>query len=251
MSPGTYRIQVSASGFQSQVRENVIIAAGQPTAANFQLALSIASQTVNVSEQASVLQTENADAATVYNSQQIANLPNPGNDLTYIAQTAPGVTMNTQGGYGNFSANGMPGTSNLFSINGMNFNDPYLNLNNSGASNLMLGSNDIPEANVINNAYSGQYGQYAGSQVTYVTKSGTNSFHGDAIYMWNGRALNANDFFDNAAGNPRAFLNFNQWQTGAQGPIWKNRTFFDADYEGARVVLPTSPQPTLIPSIAF
>lgn len=251
MSPGTYRIQVSASGFQSQVRENVIIAAGQPTAANFQLALSTASQTVNVSEQASVLQTENADAATVYNSQQIANLPNPGNDLTYIAQTAPGVTMNTQGGYGNFSANGMPGTSNLFSINGMNFNDPYLNLNNSGASNLMLGSNDIPEVNVINNAYSGQYGQYAGSQVTYVTKSGTNSFHGDAIYMWNGRALNANDFFDNAAGNPRAFLNFNQWQTGAQGPIWKNRTFFDADYEGARVVLPTSPQPTLIPSIAF
>lgn len=69
--------------------------------------------------------------------------------------------------------------------------------------------------------------------------------------MWNGRALNANDFFDNAAGNPRVFLNFNQWQTGVQGPIWENHTFFDADYEGARVVLPTSPQPTLIPSLPF
>lgn len=80
--------------------------------------------------------------------------------------------MNTQGRYGNFSANGMPATSNLFSVNGMNFNDPYLNLNNSGASNLMLGSNDIAEANILNNAYSGQYGQYAGSQVAYVTNPG-------------------------------------------------------------------------------
>ena len=63
--------------------------------------------------------------------------------------------MNTQSGYGNFSANGMPGTSNLFTINGQNFNDPFLSLNNSGASNLLLGSNDIAEANVITNAYSG------------------------------------------------------------------------------------------------
>jgi len=249
--PGTYTVEVSAPGFKPQRKEGIVVSAGEPTPANFELVLAGASATVTVSEHADVLQTENADNATVYNSQQITDLPNPGNDLTYVAQTAPGVTMNTQGGYGNFSANGMPATSNLFAINGMNFNDPYLNLNNSGASNLMLGSNDIAEANVINNAYSGQYGQYAGSQVSYVTKSGTNSFHGDGVYMWNGRALNANDFFDNAAGNPRAFLNFNQWQTGAQGPIWKNHTFFDVDYEGARVVLPTSPQPTLIPSMAF
>ena len=127
--------------------------------------------------------------------------------------------MNTQAGNGNFVADGMPGTSNLFTINGKNYNDPFFGVNNSGASNLMLGANDIAEANVINNAYSGQYGQYAGSQITYITKSGTNEFHGDAIYMWNGRALNANQFFSNQVGLPTPFNNFNQWATGVQGPI--------------------------------
>ncbi len=95
---------------------------------------------------------------------------------------------------------GCRGRRNLFTINGVNSNDPFFGINNSGASNLLLGSNDIAEANVINNAYSGQYGQYAGSQITYITKSGTNQFHGDAIYMWNGRAVNANQFFSNQVG---------------------------------------------------
>ena len=181
----------------------------------------------------------------------IENLPNPGGDITYFAQTAPGVVMNTDGGNGNFSAVGMPGTSNLFTINGMNDNDPFLSVNNSGASNLMLGSNDISEANVINNAYSGQYGQYAGSQVAYVTKSGTNEFHGDAVYDWNGRALNANQFFSNQSGGATPFTNFNQWAVGVHGPIWKNRTFFDVDYEGLRVLLPGSSTLTLVPSQQF
>ncbi len=181
----------------------------------------------------------------------IENLPNPGGDITYFAQTAPGVVMNTDGGNGNFSANGMPGTSNLFTINGMNDNDPFLSVNNSGASNLMLGSNDIAEANVINNAYSGQYGQYAGSQVAYITRSGTNAFHGDAVYNWNGRALNADQFFSNQVGQPTPFNNFNQWAAGIHGPIVKNRTFFDVDYEGLRNLLPGSSTLTLVPSPQF
>jgi hypothetical protein len=181
----------------------------------------------------------------------LESLPNPGGDITYFAQTAPGVVMNTDGGNGNFSANGMPGTSNLFTINGMNDNDPFLSVNNSGASNLMLGGNDIAEANVINNAYSGQYGQYAGSQVAYITKSGTNQFHGDAIYNWNGRELNANQFFSNQVGQPTPFNNFNQWAAGVHGPVIKNRTFFDVDYEGLRNLLPGSSTLSLIPSPQF
>ncbi len=105
----------------------------------------------------------------------------------------------------------------------MNFNDPFLGLNNSGASNLLLGGNDIAEANVINNAYSAQYGQYAGTQVTYISKTGTNQFHGDGIYSWNGRELNANQFFSNAAGLPTPFNNFNQGAAGFSGPIRRTR----------------------------
>ncbi len=251
VAPGSYRVEVTDSGFRPKVIDDASVVAGQPTSANFQLALASAQQTVDVAEAISTLQTQNADTTTTFNAQMVQNLPNPGGDLTYVAQTAPGVVMNTQAGYGNFAAEGMPGTSNLFSVNGQNYNDSFANLNNSGASNLLLGSNDIAEANVINNAYSGQYGQYAGTQVTYITKSGTNEFHGDAIYMWNGRALNANQFFSNQVGQPTPFNNFNQWAAGMQGPIWKNRTFFDADYEGLRNVLPTASTLTLVPSPQF
>ncbi len=248
---GTYNINVKVSGFQPQQLTGVVVTAGQPTVADAKLQLAGATQTVEVSAASEVIQTGNADVNTTYNTQMIQNLPNPGGDITYIAQTAPGVVMNTQAGYGNFVADGMPATSNLFTVNGANNNDSFFGINNSGASNLLLGSNDIAEANVINSPYSGQYGQYAGSQITYITKSGTNSFHGDAIYMWNGRYLNADQFFSNQVGESRPFNNFNQWQTGVQGPIWKNHTFFDVDYEGLRNVLPTASTLTLIPSQQF
>ena len=251
VQPGAYKIAVSASGFQTQERPGLAISAGQPTAVNVQLAIANASQTVNVVEAASALQTENADVGTTFNRETIQALPNPGGDITYIAQTAPGVVMNTQAGFGNFAADGMPGTSNLFSINGQNYNDPFFGISNSGASNLLLGSNDIEEVNVINSAYSAQYGQYAGSQIAYITKSGTNQFHGNAIYQWNGRALNANQFFSNQVGAPTPFNNFNQYATGVGGPIRKNRTFFDVDYEGIRNVLPTASALTLVPSPQF
>ena len=251
ISPGTYRVNVSAPGFQNQERAGIVVTAGQPTAVSMQLAVAGASETVTVESAASLVQNQNADVATNYSPGMIENLPNPGGDITYFAQTAPGVVMNTDGGTGNFSAEGMPGTSNLFTINGMNDNDPFLSVNNSGASNLMLGSNDIAEANIINNAYSGQYGQYAGSQVAYITKSGTNTFHGNAVYNWNGRELNANQFFSNQVGQPTPFNNFNQWAAAANGPIVKNRTFFDVDYEGLRNLLPGSSTLTLVPSPQF
>ncbi|MGA8594329.1 MAG: carboxypeptidase regulatory-like domain-containing protein [Bryobacteraceae bacterium] len=251
VAPGAYKVEVTESGFQSKAIDNLVVVAGQPISANFQLEIASARQVVEVTEGAIALQTQNADTTTTFNTQMIQNLPNPGGDITYIAQTAPGVVMNTQAGYGNFVANGMPGTSNLFSINGQNYNDPFSGINNSGASNLLLGSNDISEANVINNAYSAQYGQYAGSQITYITKSGSNDFHGNAVYMWNGRALNANQFFSNQVGQPTPFNNFNQWAAGMQGPIWKNHTFFDVDYEGLRNLLPTASALTLVPSPQF
>ena len=135
---------------------------------------------------------------------------------------------------------GLPATSNLFTLNGQNENDPFLNLNNSGATNLLLGNNDVREATVVTNGYSGQYGTLAGANVNYVTKSGSNSFHGNALYWWNGSALNANSFFNNQNGMPRPFDNANQWAASFGGPIKKGKTFFFIDTEGLRFVLPTS-----------
>ena len=89
------------------------------------------------------MQADNADLSTNFDQNMIQNQPNGGNDITYVAQTAPGINMNTGGGYGNFQTSGLPATSNVFTVNGENDMDPYLNLNNSGATNLTLGKNDI------------------------------------------------------------------------------------------------------------
>jgi hypothetical protein len=244
LQPGTYTITVEATGFKS-ASAKVQVTIGQVATANIKL--SVGGDVVTVEVTTPTLQVESADVSTPFSIEQIAQLPNPGNDLSAIAQTAPGVVMNNGGGFGNFSSFGLPATSNLFTLNGMNDNDPFLNLNNSGATNLLLGANDLAEATVTNNGYSGQYGQLAGAQINYVTKSGTNLWHGNAAYQWNGRALNANDYFNNATKTPRPFDNVNQWALSLGGPIKKDKTFFFFNYEGLRVVLPTT-NPTLIPS---
>jgi hypothetical protein len=250
VSPGQYTVTVNASGFQNAER-NVIVAVGQSTSMNMKLEVgSTSSQTVEVTAEAGVVQTENGDVSTTFSPEQVQLVPNPGNDLSYIVQTAPGAVMNTQAGFGNSSMFGLPATSNLFTVNGMNENDPFLNLNNSGATNLLLGQNDVQEATVVNNGYSTQYGGLAGANVNYVTKSGTNTFHGNANYFWNGRTMNANNWFNNLNGVKRPFDNVNQWSAALGGPIIHDKTFFFVDYEGLRVLLPTNIQVN-IPSPQF
>ncbi len=228
LGPGSYTVSVSASGFstaQSTAQVNV----GQAAVADVKMALGSSSQTVEVTGAAPLVNSDNADLSTNFDQNLIANSPNGGNDITYVAQTAPGVTMNTGMGYGNFQTSGLPATSNVFTVNGENDMDPFLNLNNSGATNLTLGKNDLQEATVITNAYSGQYGQQAGVQVSYVTKSGTNQYHGNAEYWWTGRAMDANDYFNNLNGTSRPFANNNEWADSFGGPIKKDKLFFFAD----------------------
>jgi carboxypeptidase family protein len=249
ITPGPYTLTITSTGFRTATR-NVIVNVGQITTVNVTMSLATAVQTVTVTEAVPLLQTENGNELATLNEQQVSQVPNPGNDLSYIAQIAPGTVMNTQGGFGNFSANGMPGTSNLFTLNGMDDNDPFLNLNNSGATNLLLGQNEVQEATVVSTGYTGQYGGLAGSNVNYITKSGGNEFHGNAIWYWNGSYMNANGWFNNAGGTPRPFTNANQWAASLGGPIKKDKLFFFFNTEGLRVVIPTSVL-TDIPTVAF
>jgi hypothetical protein len=251
LNPGSYTVSANATGFQSGTN-SIAVAVGQASTVNIELSVETASQTVEVNAVGNVVQTENGNVSTSLSPRQIATIPNPGNDLSYYVQTAPGATMNTQAGYGNSATYGISGTSNLFTIDGMNENDPFLNLNNTGATNLMLGANDVQEATVVNNGYSGQYGELAGANVNYVTKSGTNKLHGNAQYFWNGSAMNANNWFNNntSPATPRPFVNANQWAASIGGPIVKNKTFFFVDTEGLRILLPAV-APVNVPSPQF
>ena len=228
---------------------------GQNSKADINLTVAKGTETVEVSGTAPLINTEPSQN-TAFTQEEVAQLPSAGGDITNIADTAPGAVVNGTGGYGNFTVNGLPATSNLFTVNGENDMDPYFNINNSGASNLTLGQNEIGEATVITNPYGGQYGQLAGAQITYVTKSGTNQYHGNAIYWWNGRLLNANNWMNiqsqqvaHAAdptqpANQAPFSNANQWAASFGGPIIKNKTFFFVDYEGMRFLLPNVDQVT-------
>ncbi len=261
--PGRYSVSVSQEGFQT-VTQTVAVATGQSTTSDIKLSVGQSSQTVEVTAATPIVQTDNGNLSTTFAAKEIESIPNPGGDTSYVAQTAPGVVMNTGSGYGNFSSFGLPATSNLFTVNGNDNMDPYLNLNNSGATNLTLGANELQEATVVNNGYSGQYGRQAGSNVNYTTKSGSNEFHGNAVYWWNGRLMNANSWFnkwDPGTANggpgtpgftpsPRAFVNANQWAASIGGPIKKDKIFFFVDTEGLRAIVPTS-QDVYIPSPAF
>ena len=101
-----------------------------------------------------------------------------------------------------FSILGMPGTSYAFTVDGLSITENTLNLVRGGALGITLGTNQIQEATVVTSAYSGQFGNAAGGNINYVSKSGSNAFHGNAQYFWNGTVLNANDWFNQAAGNP-------------------------------------------------
>lgn len=253
LQPGGYLVSVEAQGFESTTR-TLIVSLGQSSSGDLTLKIASAKTTVEVASDAFQLQ-QTPDVSTTFNASQVANLPDPGNDLTNIALTAPGSVMNTQGGIGNFSTYGLPATSNLFTLDGMSQNDPVFNTNISGATNLLLGHNEVQETTVVNNGYSGRYGTFAGANVNYVTKSGSINFHGNAVYWWNGRVLNANNWFNKdvlpgTPVTPRPFSNANQYAASFGGPIKKNKAFFFFDYEGLRLALPTSAL-TLVPSPQF
>src|SRR5437588_2813167 len=232
LKPGNYQLTVNAQGFQATtINTNVNL--GQVTTANVQAGLASASTTVEVTAEAPLIQSDNANLSTTFNSAQIDNLPAPGGDTTSYAYTAPGITISTGGGYGGFSSYGLPSNSNLFTVNGNDNMDPYLNLNNSGASNLTLGANELQEVSVVSNGYTAQYGRQAGAQVNAATKSGSNAFHGNAFYGYNGTALNANDWYANTTTpiTPRPHAVNNNYYASIGGPIVKNKLFFFADYE--------------------
>ena len=249
LRPGTYTLEATASGF-SKSEKQVAVDLGQVATVKIQLGVQSQTQVVEVSESLELLQSENANLATTFNQNQVSNLPNPGDDMTNFALFSPGVTVSTGGGYGNYSAFGLPGDSNLYTVNGLDMNDPFNNLNNSGSSNMMLGANEVAEAAVVLNGYTGQYGRQAGAQLNYATKTGGNAFHGNASWQYNGRVLNANDWFNNATGTDRPFDISNQWYDSIGGPIVKNKLFFFFNNEGIRYVLPGG-GPVYVPTSDF
>ena len=261
LKPGTYSVRVEAPGFEARQNDNVVSGLGQKQTVDFTLRVARSNEEVEVSIEAPIINPENANTSTTLDAPALENLPNPGGDLTYSLQFAPGALINTAGssndfvgssnGYGNVEFNGLPALSNGYIVDGLESNDPLTNLNSGLSTNLVLGLNSISEVTVNTLSYSVDQGRYGASQVNYVTKSGTNQFHGNLYELWNGALLNAADYFTNATpGNHKPGSTVNHFGGSLGGPIAHNRLFFFFDSEWVRIALPIV-TPTIVPSPAF
>ena len=254
LAPGIYKVSATAANLQSSSTQLEVLV-GTTATADINVSPSGKKETVEVTASTlPLVDTQNVALVSTFNEAQIQDLPAPGGDVTTVAFTAPGVVVNAGGSYGNFSSNGLPGISNLFVLNGFDNQDPFLNLNNSGSSNLTLGQGELAEATVVENGYNSQYGRAAGALLYYTTKSGTNAFHGMADYNYNGTLLNANGWFNQydeqqvgaALSRPHAVSN--EWAANIGGPIIKDKVFFFGDYEGLHYVLPAGSGLVNLPS---
>ena len=261
LKPGTYSVRAEAPGFDTGQNDNVVSGLGQKQTVDFTLKVARSNEAVEVSSEAPIINPENANTSTTLSAPTLENLPNPGGDLTYPLQFAPGALINTAGssndfvggsnGYGNVEFNGLPALSNGYIVDGLETNDPLTNLNSGLSTNLVLGLNSISEVTVNTLSYSVDQGRYGASQVDYVTKSGTNQFHGNLYELWNGSLLNAADYFTNATpGNHKPRSTVNHFGGSLGGPIVHDKLFFFFDSEWVRIALPIV-TPTIVPSAAF
>jgi hypothetical protein len=261
LQPGVYAVSAEASGFEPQTNPSVFSGLGQKQTVAFALQVAATKGNVVVTSEAPLINPENPNTATTLDAGALADLPNPGGDLTYPLQFAPGALVNTAGsgndfvggtnGYGNVQFNGLPSLSNGYIVDGLETNDPLTNLNSGLSTNLVLGLNSIAEVTVNTLSYTVDQGRYGASQVNYVTKSGGNHFHGNLYELWNGSRFNAADFFTNATpGNHKPRSTVNHFGGSLGGPILHDKLFFFFDSEWVRIALPIVSE-TTVPTPAF
>jgi hypothetical protein len=261
LKPGVYSIKVDADGFELQERDDVVSGLGQTQTLQFTLKLHSTKLSVEVSGELLLINPGNANTSTNLSAPALESLPNPGSDLTYPLQFAPGALINTAGsgndfvggtnGYGNVEFNGLPALSNGYIVDGLETNDPLTNLNSGLSTNLVLGLNSIAEVTVNTLSYAVDQGRYGASQVNYVTKSGSNQFHGNLYELWNGSRFNAADFFTNSTpGSHKPRSTVNHFGGSLGGPIRRDNLFFFFDSEWVRIALPIVTA-TTVPTSAF
>ena len=244
---GTYSISVEQPGFATAVRSNVAVSIQQQLLINFTLQPGAVQQVVDVTASVPILQTESASVGQVVQKRQINDLPLNGRNYFFLAQLAAGVSFgqkDTRGedNNGRFSANGTRPTQNDFLLDGIDNNSSIISRQNGKDFVVQTPVDALSEFKIQTNNYSAEFGRSAGAVMNATVKSGTNSFHGDAWEFLRNDALDANDFFLNAAGTANPEFRRNQFGFTQGGPVilpklynGRNKTFFFADYEGTRI----------------
>src|SRR5438876_6342037 len=242
MPTGTYTVTGEISGFKKVSLANVRLGVDQKVRADLKLDIGQMSEAVTIQAETPLIQTNSSELGTTITDNQIEALPLNGRNFVSLTRTIPGVLRPPPGanidGAGSlawragagFSANGQRARDNNYLLDGVDNNETWLQ------TVVIFPSVDaLDEFKIQTSTYSAEFGKSLGGVVNIQIKSGGNQFHGNAFDFERNDAFDANNFFNNRAG--RAKPDFKQHQFGATlgGPIFKDRTFFFADYQGMRI----------------
>jgi len=243
--PASYELTFAAPGFRTDVRSGIELTVGATVTLNTTMQVGGSKETVQVQTEAPDVQLATSDISAVVNATTVRELPLNGRSWTDLATLQPGVNrIQTQPdfsagtdrgnrGFGQqLTISGARPQQNNYRLDGVSLND-YANGAPGSVLGGSLGVDAIQEFSVLTSNYSAEYGKTSGGVVNAVTRSGTNQFHGSAYEFIRNNHLDARNFFDDPTQSTPPFKR-NQFGGAIGGPIFKNRTFFFADYEGIR-----------------
>ncbi|HTR25282.1 MAG TPA: TonB-dependent receptor [Terriglobales bacterium] len=252
LRPATYRLTIQKPGFRTVVQPNLQLYVQDAVNLNFQLTLGSTSESITVEGGGSGLQTDSAAVSTVVDQQFVANMPLNGRSFQSLIALAPGIVFISQDlGVGQFIVNGQRSDANYFMVDGVSGNfgaTPQFFINqttggtipgwtSAGGTNGLVSVDAMQEFRIQTSSYAPEFGRGPGAQISIVTKSGTNRFHGTAFDYLRNDIFDARNWF-NTTPAPKPPLRQNDFGGTLGGPIVGDRTFFFFSYEGLRLRQP-------------
>jgi Carboxypeptidase regulatory-like domain/TonB dependent receptor-like, beta-barrel len=262
LPPGSYRLEVEKTGFKKLVRPIVELHVQDLLGIDFEMSLGPSRETVTVQAGAPLLNTSDASVSTLVDKTFVENMPLNGRSFQTLIMLTPGVVVTATAfdDQGQFSVNGQRANANYFTVDGVSANFgvtgffPLVQtaggalpaLSAQGGTNSLVSVDAMQEFRVQTSSFAPEFGRTPGGQISIVTRSGTNQFHGTAFEYFRNSVLAANDWFSNRDHLPKPEERQNDFGGVFGGPILKEKTFFFFSYEGLRLRQPAT-QETVVP----
>jgi Carboxypeptidase regulatory-like domain/TonB dependent receptor len=262
LPPGLYQLEIEKTGFKQLIKPDVTLHVQDAIEIDFELTLGSASETVTVQSGTPLMNTESATVSTLIDHTFIDNFPLNGRSFQTLIMLAPGVvvTATAYNDQGQFSVNGQRADANYFTVDGVSANFGVTGyptlvqtasgslpaLSALGGTNSLVSVDAMQEFRIQTSSFAPEFGRQPGGQVSIVTRSGANSFHGTAFDYFRNGVLDANDWFANYNHLPKPGDQQNDFGGVVGGPVIKDKTFFFFSYEGLRLHQPST-QETVVP----